>query len=140
MTIKTRQYILRANALFLLIASAGGFIADIVAVNTLAGPMGRVIADAPHSAIGLIEAHGLAFILGVLLWRAEPSRAWHLTAAAIHLLLGTANLVFWQVFVSWRCSGCGLRLNRHCTGLFVLLELLAAATSGTAVKVGKTHA
>ena len=39
-------------------------------------------------------------ILGVLLWRAEPLRSWHLTAAAVHVLLGTANLVFWQIFIA----------------------------------------
>ena len=139
MTINTRQYILRANALFLLIASAGGFVADVVAVNTLAGPMGRVIASAPHSAIGLIEAHGLAFILGVLLWRAEPSRDWHLTAAAIHLLLGTANLVFWQVFISGDALIVGY-VSTALHGLFVLLELLAAVKAGTVVKVDKTNA
>ena len=42
----------------------------------------------------------MAFIIGILLWRAEPARLWHLTAAAVHLLLGTSNLVFWQIFVA----------------------------------------
>jgi hypothetical protein len=49
----------------------------------------------PGGRIGFIEAHGLALIIGVPLWQAAPLRIWHLTAAAVHLLLGTANLVFW---------------------------------------------
>ena len=140
MTIKTRQYILRANALFLLIASAGGFIADIVAVNTLAGPMGRVIADAPHSAIGLIEAHGLAFILGVLLWRAEPSRAWHLTAAAIHLLLGTAIWCSGRSLFHGDVSGCGLRLNRIAWAYSFCLSFWPPLHPEPLIKAGNTHA
>ena len=50
--------------------------------------------------VGFVEAHGLAVIFGVLLWTAEPKRMWHLTAMAIHTLLGTCNLVFWQIFIA----------------------------------------
>jgi hypothetical protein len=57
------------------------------------------VAEAPWSGLGFIEAHGLAFIIGILMWRSQASRSWHLTAAAIHVLLGTANLVFWQLFI-----------------------------------------
>ena len=86
--------------MFLLVAAAGGFVSDVLGIFYAQGPVASVIASAPHAGIGLIEAHGLAFIIGMLLWRAEPVRAWHLTAAAVHILLGSANLVFWQVFVA----------------------------------------
>ena len=38
------------------------------------GPQRPMLGAAPHAAIGFVEAHGLAFIIGVLLWRAEPVR------------------------------------------------------------------
>ncbi|TAJ25099.1 MAG: hypothetical protein EPO67_21840 [Reyranella sp.] len=97
---RPRRLLLAANAVFLLVASAGGFVADLVGAFTGAGPQGAVLRAVPDAAIGFVEAHGLAFILGVLLWRAEPVRSWHLTAFAIHVLLGTSNLVFWQLFIT----------------------------------------
>lgn len=95
-----RQVILRVNAIYLLVAAAGGFVSDVLGIFYGLGPQAGIVASAPHAGIGFIEAHGLAFIIGVLLWRAEPTRAWHLTAMAVHVLLGVANLVFWQIFVA----------------------------------------
>jgi hypothetical protein len=49
-----------------------------------------------------VEAHGLGFIIGVLLLTVAPRdlrRFWHVLAAAVRTLLGTANLVFWESFV-----------------------------------------
>ena len=120
--------LLRANALYLLVAAAGGFVTDVRGAFFGAGPVGAIVAAAPHAAIGFIEAHGLAFIIGVLLWRAEPARAWHLTAVAVHLLLGTANLVFWQIFIATDM----LLMGYVTTGLhwaFAGLQLLAATAA-----------
>src|SRR5262249_7377921 len=97
---RPRKALLVADALFLLLASTGGTIADLAGAFAGVGPQRHVLGPAPYAAIGFVEAHGLAFIIGVLLWRAEPMRAWHLTAAAVHALLGTSNLVFWQIFVA----------------------------------------
>jgi hypothetical protein len=84
-----------------------------------------VIGGAPLAGIGFIEAHGLALIMGVLLWRAEPTRTWHVTAAAVHILLGTANLLFWQIF-----SVAGALIAGYVTTslhwLFAGLQLFAA--------------
>ena len=126
MTDASRQILLRANAIFLLAASTGGFISDVRGAFLGLGPVGRVVAKVPDAGIGFIEAHGLAFILGILLWRAIPARMWHLTAVAIHVLLGTANLVFWQLFVATDM----LALGYVTTGLhwiFVVLQLYAAS-------------
>jgi hypothetical protein len=60
--------------MFLMIAAASGLISDIRGAFFASGPVAPVIASAPHAAIGLVEAHGLAFILGVLLWRAGLAR------------------------------------------------------------------
>jgi hypothetical protein len=125
MTLTARHTILRANSLFLLVASAGGIVTDIAGSFFGRGPEAALLGAAPGTGIGFIEAHGLAFIIGVLLWRSEPSRAWHLTAAAVHALLGTANLLFWQFFVLADVLAVGYATTAlHWT--FVVLQLTAA--------------
>jgi hypothetical protein len=126
-----RTAILRANAIYLLVAAAGGFTADILGAFFGRGPVAPVLAAAPNAAIGFVEAHGLAFIIGVLLWRAETSRTWHLTAAAVHVLLGTANLVFWQLFIAGDMLTVGY-VTTALHWLFVALQLAAAASAGSA--------
>ena len=98
---------------------------DIPAAFFSRGPAKELLAQAPHAAIGFVEAHGLALILGVLLWRAAPARSWHLTAVAVHLLLGTANIVFWQIFVAGHVLVMGY-ITTALHWLFVVLQLLAA--------------
>ena len=128
MTIAIRRIILRANAAFLLAASTGGFASDVSGIFLGLGPVARVVTEAPHVGIGFVEAHGLAFILGVLMWRAEPSRAWHLTAAAIHMLLGSANVIFWQLFIASDMLMVGY-VTTILHGLFVVLQISAAVTA-----------
>src|SRR5262245_21051837 len=129
MTASVRTAILRANAIFLLVAAAGGFTADILAAFFSRGPFYPVVASAPHATIGLIEAHGLAFIIGVLLWRAPAERLWHITAAAVHVLLGTANIVFWQVFIAGDTLVVGY-VTTALHWLFVALQVAAANAAG----------
>ena len=125
MTNTTRQFILRANAVFLVIGASWGMWADLAGAFFATGPQGPILSAAPHAAIGFVEAHGLALIIGVLLWRAEPLRHWHLTAAAVHVLLGTSNLVFWQIFIAADALLMGyVTTSLHWT--FVALQLLAA--------------
>lgn len=128
MNLVHRRLLLRANAAFLLIASAGGMWSDLTGAFLARGHVAPVLAHAPHAAIGFVEAHGLAFIIGVLLWRAEPQRSWHLTAAAVHLLLGTANLVFWQIFIAADMLAVGY-ITTSLHWLFVALQLFAAVTA-----------
>jgi hypothetical protein len=77
----------------------------------------------------------------MLLWRAEPLRSWHLTAAAVHALLGTANLVFWQIFIAAdMLAGGYITTSLH--WLFVALQLCAAvAASRVALRlpIGGSH-
>jgi hypothetical protein len=127
-----RRLLLRANAIFLLVAAAGGLRSDILGIFFGTGPVAPVVASAPHAGIGLVEAHGLAFIIGVLLWRAEPLRSWHLTGAAVHVLLGTANLVFWQIFMAADMLAVGyITTSLHWT--FAALQLASAAAAGTSI-------
>ena len=125
MTSTIRKSILRANAIFLLVAGSGGFIADILGAFYGIGPQGVVLVQAPHAAIGAVEAHGLAIIIGALLLRADPARAWHLTAVAVHVLLGTSNLVFWPSFAAAGMLAVGY-ITTVLHGLFATLQLLAA--------------
>jgi len=120
-----RIVLLRANAVFLLAASAGGMINDLLGAFLLRGPIGLVVDKAPHAAIGFVEAHGLAFIFGVLLWRAESARLWHATAAAIHVLLGASNLLFWPLFAFADMMMVGY-VTTALHGLFACLQLVAA--------------
>jgi hypothetical protein len=127
MTTAIRRLILRANALYLGIASiAGLLLLDLRGIVFGSGPEGQILALAPHAAIGFVEAHGLAFIIAVLLWQAQPVRYAHLTAAAVMSLLGVCNIAFWQIF-----SGTGtIPMGIAATSLhlaFALAQLLAAS-------------
>jgi len=125
MTSTQRRALLRANALFLLVASSWGICVDLLGAFLGIGPQKAIVGAAPHSVIGFVEAHGLAMIMGVLLWCAEPARAWHLTATAVHTLLGTCNLVFWQIFIAAdMLAGGYITTSLH--WLFVALQLGAA--------------
>ena len=100
MTSKTREMILRANGLFLLTAGVSGIVnLDIPGIFFGVGAEAKLLNGAPYAGLGFLEAHGLAAIMGALLWDAAPQRKWHATGAAVHLLLGTCNLVLWQGFV-----------------------------------------
>ena len=119
--------ILRANALYIGVAGFAGMIFDIRGILYGVGPQGRALANAPYAGIGFVEAHGLAVILAVLLWRAKLERSAHFTAAAVVALLGTANLAFWQVFIAMDALVMGyVTTALHWT--FVALNLGAALT------------
>ena len=126
--VRVRKALLVADAIFLLLASTGGMIADLAGAFADIGPQRNVLGPAPHAAIGFVEAHGLAFIIGVLLWRAEPLRSWHLTAAAVHVLLGISNLVFWQMFIAADMLAMGW-VTTVLHWLVVALQLGAAAST-----------
>ena len=126
-----RRTLLRANAIFLVVASVSSLCMDVLGIFFGLGPQSRLVASAPYTGIGFVEAHGLALIIGILLWRAQPLRSWHVTAAAVHLLLGTCNLVFWQIFIAADALVVGY-LTTSLHWLFVVLQLFAAtaATAG----------
>ena len=93
-----RRRILRANAIYLMAASTAGLLMDVLGTFFHRGPESLVVANAPYSSVGFLEAHGLALIISIWLFRSETSRTWHFTGAAVHTLLGTCNLVFWDIF------------------------------------------
>jgi hypothetical protein len=131
-----RQFILRANALYIGVAGFAGVIFDIRGVLYGLGPQGRALAGAPYAGIGFVEAHGLAVILAVVLWRARPERSAHLTALAVVALLGTANLAFWQAFIAMDALVMGY-VTTALHWMFAALNLAAAIQVSPAI-AGRT--
>jgi hypothetical protein len=127
MTIDLRRAVLTANGVFLVAASLGGLCADLVGAFLLKGPQSRILDRAPHAAIGFVEAHGLALILGIWLLRVPALRTWHLTAVAIHVLLGMSNLLFWEVFVAADMLVAGY-VTTALHGFFAAVQAIAAIT------------
>jgi hypothetical protein len=128
MTNAIRVRILRANSLFLFAGSIGGLFADISGIYFARGPLSRIVAAAPYAGAGFIEAHGLAFIIAFLLWRAPSERLWHGSAMAVELLLGINNLISWQIFVAGDMLAEGyITISLHL--LFAACQFAALASS-----------
>jgi hypothetical protein len=99
MNSSVRQTILRGNAPFLgLFGAVSFFMLDVRGIWFSSGPQTAVLRGEPASGVGFLEAHGLAVVVAVWLWRSSrtenPDRAWHLTAAAVHTLLATLHCLF----------------------------------------------
>ncbi|MCI0535362.1 MAG: hypothetical protein L0Z50_09040 [Verrucomicrobiales bacterium] len=120
--------ILRANALWLTIGATGGLLMDVLGIFFGHGPQSRIVTVAPHTGIAFIEAHGLALIVSILLWQVAPLRSWHFAAAAVDVLLGSANLVFWQFFVAGDMLALGY-ITTSLHWLFAVLQLFAASSA-----------
>lgn len=125
MSLSARKLLLRINGIMLMIASVVAFLVlDILGIFFGKGPARFVLEGQEFMGVGAFEAHGLAFILAVLLYRAEPKRSWHLVAIAIHSLLGTANILMWGIFIAIHNLPMGyVTTGMHWT--FVFLQLLA---------------
>ncbi|RUW46827.1 hypothetical protein EOA32_30545 [Mesorhizobium sp. M1A.F.Ca.ET.072.01.1.1] len=129
--------LVRVNAGFLVLASAGGLATDIAGSFFGRGAEAVLLNNAPGTGIGFIEAHGLALIIGVTLWRIGYSRNWHAVLAAVHVLLGTANLLFWQFFIAADVLVVGY-VTTAAHWLFVVAHL-AALTGSTRLAASSSH-
>ena len=123
-SLRLRKAVLYANGTFLTLM--GGFFAifDLLSYFFGAGPLGQMVYQ-EGLAVGLFEAHGLAFIFGLLLLRAaryEPRPLWHLTGAGVHLLLGTSNLLFWAFVIEQNAVGAEIVVT-SIHWLFVVAQL-----------------
>jgi hypothetical protein len=88
------------DASFLALAGTAGMIADTVGHFAGVGPLAGTLGS-PQSISGF-EAHGLAALIGIFMFHAANGagrQIMHLAAMAAHLLLGTANILFWTSFV-----------------------------------------
>ena len=135
--------LLRANAAFLMVMGGGAAVADAMGHFFGKGPLGAAMFRAPL-AISSFEAHLLAFVMGVLLWRGArlPDRKpFHVLAAVVHVILGGSNILFFEgafgalgmerfgVFitafhVAFACAQASVALKapRHPTGSVILQE------------------
>ena len=130
MNSSVRKNILKGNALFLgLFGAVSFFMLDVRGIWFSSGPQTAVLRGEPASGVGFLEAHGLAVVIAVWLWRASrtenPDRAWHLTAAAVHTLLAMCNITLWRIFILCDVLTLGyVSTSLHC--LFAMLQLVAA--------------
>lgn len=104
----TRKNLISLDAIFLTVMSIFGLSADLLSYTSGTGPF-RDLFLANPLAIGVVEAHGLALIAagGALISRASGRTA-HANFAAIHLLLGTANIAFFYVFINVEAGTMGV--------------------------------
>lgn len=95
-----RKNLFRLNAGFLVLVGGVSSILDYVGFRTGAGPLGDML-KGNFLALGALEAHGLAFIVGLVLFvyaLRSMDISWHLVGAGVHILLGGSNLIFWSYF------------------------------------------
>lgn len=118
--------VLRLNAAFLVLIGSLQMLFELLSHFKGAGPLGERFLASPYT-LGFFEAHGLAVLLGFLLWRAsaDPQRFWHLLAVVVHLFLGGANLFFWDSFVQLDFVLPGI-LATIFHGIFLILESYCA--------------
>jgi len=137
-TLKLRKTLLYSNGLFLTVMGGAFALFDLLSYFWGRGPLGNLFYDVGFT-VGMVEAHGLACIFGLLLLRAarrEPVARWHLVGAAIHLLLGTSNLLFWSFIVAMNV----VTLEIAVTTLHYLLFGLQLLAYLSARKEGLAHA
>jgi hypothetical protein len=112
-----------ADATFLLLAGGMGILFDFLGYFLNSGPFAQAFYQSPYT-IGSVEAHGLAMLTAVLLYRtrtSEKKRFWHGYATLVHGLLGSANLLFWGMFVSLALIPLGVMIT-SAHGVFVIVQ------------------
>ena len=95
-----RKLVLIANALYLGLTGFIQMIFELLSHYRGMGPLSGIFTGTPYT-IGFCEAHGFAvltavLVFGVMLKDLKPQ--WHLYLALVCLLLGGANLLFWDSF------------------------------------------
>ncbi|MFF8513328.1 hypothetical protein ACF064_35290 [Streptomyces sp. NPDC015492] len=97
-----RRKVLRVNSYFLMAFGGVSIITgDIWSIWFAPGPWEEMLRGEPSVGIGGLEAHGFAFLFGVMLWRASrttPTRQWHVYAAVAHTFLAVCNILLWDIY------------------------------------------
>ncbi len=129
-TKRMRQVLLRANGGFLAVVGAVQVALELLSHYTGGGVYGEIFEGSPH-AIGWVENHGLALLIGLLFIAVaarDGRRFWHVFAMAVHLFLGTANVVFWESFVTFDVVTPGV-LATAAHGAFVVAHAVSLRAS-----------
>jgi hypothetical protein len=99
-TLAFRKNLFRLNAGFLVLMGGVFSMMDYIGFRSGNGPFGDILKD-NVLAVGALEAHGLAFIFGLVLFiyaLQTTDASWHFVGAGVHILLGGSNLLFWNHF------------------------------------------
>lgn len=124
----TTRLLLQINGAFLMFMGGAAAVADAVGYLVGRGPMAPILFRAPL-AISSFEAHLLAALLGSVLWSgaaAAERQRYHRLAAAIHIVLGGSNLLFFErAFGAIDARLFGVLITT-CHFAFVLAQSLAA--------------
>ena len=118
--------VLKLNAIFLMLIGSLQMIFELLSHFLGAGPLTHRFLASPYT-LGFFEAHGLAVLMGILLWRAaaNPQKFSHQFAVIIHILLGGANLLFWNSFIQLDFVAPGIVATVF-HGIFVVMEAYCA--------------
>ena len=118
------------NGIFLAAVGAAQITFELLSHYEGAGPFGPLFYGSPYT-IGWVENHGFALLIGILflaIGANDGRRFWHAFALAVHVLLGSANVVFWNAFVMFDVVPMGLAATvAHV--LFVAVQLLCLVAS-----------
>lgn len=95
---RTPYAVLRSDAIFLTIAGLFGVVSDLQLYASGTGSFGRTFYQNP-TVIGVVEAHSLALLVGVSIWfLAHTPRFGHWVGLVAHLIMGTSNIIWFDVF------------------------------------------
>jgi hypothetical protein len=129
------RVLIGVDGLFLILSGCFGLTADLASYFAGAGPFGPVFHGDPV-VIGVVEAHGLAVLTGIAAMAAlagGPRRYWHWHLAATHILLGGANIAFFEVFERVGARGGGIGVTAVHFSL-VALQIAYAARGGAGAR------
>ena len=120
---RLRRLVMVADGVFLAVVGAAQVTFELLGYYAGAGPFGAVFDGSPYT-IGWVENHSFALLVGVLFLAVavqDGRRFWHGFGAAVHLMLGLANLVFWSSFVHFDVVPMGVAATiAH--GVFVVAQ------------------
>jgi hypothetical protein len=119
-TQRARRILIGINGTFLVLVGGVQVVSELLSYYAGAGIYAPVFRSSPYT-IGWVENHGLALLIGLLficVGVRDGRQFWSAFAIAVHVLLGTANLLFWSSFVHFDLVTMGIAATvAH--GLFV---------------------
>lgn len=127
----SRRMLLLINGAVLVLVGSIQVTLELFSYYAGEGIYGPLFHSSPYL-VGWVEAHGLAALIGivfVVVGASDEGRRWHVVALCVHLLLGTANIVFWSAFRTFGMVAAGIVAT---TGHLLLgtAHLIAIASVG----------